>query len=122
MEITIDWNLIGRRIKAARERSGMTQEVLGDEICVSESYVSKIERGKTIVSLYRLYTIAVLLEVPPCDLLLGCCPDVKTEHDKPSSSPDKEHMYQLIDRASPTLLKAMCSICDTLMSTVDSRK
>ena len=40
----MDQKAIGRRIKAARERKGLTQEELAEEVNLSPMHVSVIER------------------------------------------------------------------------------
>lgn len=120
MDVTIDWKLLGGRLKEARKRHKLTQEKLGEKVGISASYISRIETGKDQMSMYRFFTLAVYLQVPPVDLLTGCCPNVVMESRKPSISPDKSHMYELIDRASAPMLKTMCAVCDGLMSNADS--
>lgn len=61
--IMIDYKSIGRRIAFYRRSASMTQSVLSEELGVTESYISQIERGFTKVSLPRLSQIADLLEV-----------------------------------------------------------
>ncbi len=57
-----DYGVIGKRIKNAREHKGLTQEELAESLNVSNAYISKIERGKTMVNLNRLSEICVVLE------------------------------------------------------------
>lgn len=74
MKVTVDLKLLGRRIKEARHRRKLTQAKVGEEIGVSDSYISRIETGKARMSMYRFFTMATLLQVEPSDLLVGCCP------------------------------------------------
>ena len=63
--MNIDYKLIGERIKQARKRKGMTQEVLAERLGVSIGYVSQVERGITKISLDLLGAISTILE---CDV------------------------------------------------------
>ncbi|GGG67411.1 helix-turn-helix domain-containing protein [Paenibacillus radicis (ex Gao et al. 2016)] len=60
--MSFDYGIIGRRIKKAREKKGLTQERLAEELDVSNAYISKIERGKTPISLDRLSDLCFVLE------------------------------------------------------------
>jgi Predicted transcriptional regulators len=62
MILSFDYGIIGNRIKKAREKKGLTQERLAEELDVSNAYISKIERGKTPISLDRLSELCHVLE------------------------------------------------------------
>ena len=59
----INYKAIGRRIACYRKKLSMTQATLSEELDVSESYISQIERGSAKVSLSRLDEISEILEV-----------------------------------------------------------
>ena len=63
--MNVDYKLIGNRIKDARKRSGLTQEVMSEKLGVSVGYVSQIERGITKISLDLLAAISTILN---CDI------------------------------------------------------
>ena len=65
----MDQKAIGRRIKAARERKGLTQEELAEEVDLSPMHVSVIERGVKLPKLETLMNIANALDVS-ADVLL----------------------------------------------------
>ena len=65
----MDQKAIGRRIKAARERKGLTQEELAEEVDLSPMHVSVIERGVKLQKLETLINIANALDVS-ADVLL----------------------------------------------------
>ena len=54
---------IGERIKALRTRQGMTLAGLGEQVNLSTSYLSQVERDKTTPSLTTLTAIARALDV-----------------------------------------------------------
>ncbi len=45
--MSMDYNLIGSRIKQRRREAMLTQENLAEKLSVSVGYVSQIERGIT---------------------------------------------------------------------------
>ena len=58
----IDYTAIGRRISFARKAKKITQAKLAELLEVSNTYIGKVESGKTKISLPRLYQIADILE------------------------------------------------------------
>ncbi|HGM3592333.1 TPA: helix-turn-helix domain-containing protein [Clostridioides difficile] len=65
----LDFKVIGQRIKVARIKKKLTQEVLSEKINVSPQHVSNIETGNSSVSLVTLVAIANTLEVSVDELL-----------------------------------------------------
>lgn len=60
--MSVDYKLIGSRIKIKRNAVGMTQEKLAEKIDVSVGYVSQLERGITKISLGTLAEISTILD------------------------------------------------------------
>ncbi|MBP2311486.1 helix-turn-helix transcriptional regulator [Azospirillum soli] len=58
---------IGRRVRALRERRGLTQEQLAEGIDRSVETVGNIERGQTLVAVDTLERIARFLGAPISD-------------------------------------------------------
>ncbi len=54
---------LGKRLRALRNERGLTLVQLGQQVGLSASYLSQIERGETTPSLSRLTTIAKALDV-----------------------------------------------------------
>ena len=54
---------IGLNVKKARLAAGMTQEDLAREAEISSSIVSRLETGRTMVSVERLAEFALILDV-----------------------------------------------------------
>lgn len=65
----LDFKAIGKRIKIARIKKNLTQEVLADKIGVTPQHVSNIETGNSSVSLPTLVAIANVLTVSVDELL-----------------------------------------------------
>lgn len=55
---------IGENIKQARVKAGYTQEKLAEKIDVSLSVISRLETGRTMVSVAKLQKIARILDTP----------------------------------------------------------
>lgn len=63
-------NEIGQRIRTARERLGMTQELVSDRLEIPRSAVSEIETGRREVSAFELFQLSQLFG-EPMEHLLG---------------------------------------------------
>lgn len=69
--MSIDYRVIGQRIKRRRKAIHKTQDNLAEVLSVSVGYISQIERGVTKPNLDTLARIAVCLECDLCELLTG---------------------------------------------------
>ncbi|MDE7422544.1 MAG: helix-turn-helix domain-containing protein [Lachnospiraceae bacterium] len=65
----LDFKSIGKRIKIARIKCNITQEILANKIGITPQHVSNIETGNSSVSLPTLVAIANLLKVSVDELL-----------------------------------------------------
>lgn len=99
--------LIGRRIKEARHKLGLTQEELGERARLHYSYIGQVERGNKIPSLKTLKKIAQALNIK-LEVLLEDAPEkeISPQHllaqelmaTVKNSSPDDIKMYIRIIR------------------------
>lgn len=69
--MTIDYSLIGERLKRARQAKDLTQENLAEKMDVSVAFLSRIERGTSHINLNRLTEICSLLDVSEGYILSG---------------------------------------------------
>lgn len=67
----IDYDVIGKRIKQARIKKGLSQENLADELDISTAFLSRVETGKSQINLKRLLQVGKVLDVPPEELISG---------------------------------------------------
>lgn len=63
--MSIDYKIIGQRIKSKRIERNMTQEELSEKLGVSVGYISQLERGITRINLDTLSNISLELN---CDI------------------------------------------------------
>lgn len=64
-----DLQRFGSRVRAERERLGVSQEELADRASVHRTYLGGVERGERNVGLLNLLRIARALRVSPAVLL-----------------------------------------------------
>ena len=65
----MDQKAIGKRRKSAREKKGLTQEQLAEQVNLSPMHISVIERGNKLPRLETLIKIANVLDVSADTLL-----------------------------------------------------
>jgi len=68
-ELQIKNEIIGKNIRAERNRVGMSQIALAKAISVSEPVIVHMETGRTSQPITRLYAVAEVLGVSIYDLL-----------------------------------------------------
>lgn len=61
---------VGKRIKIVRQRNGLTQDQLAEQVGLSPKYISGIERGVENPTMEILLRVAKMLGVEPYDLFL----------------------------------------------------
>ena len=61
--------LVGRNVRRARERAGLSQEQLAVRAGVSQQYVSTVENGRRNVTVVSLYILAQQMDATPVELL-----------------------------------------------------
>lgn len=60
---TLNKKAFGRKIKEAREKCGLTQAELAEEIGVSQNFLGDIERGVKLPSLGKLISLSNVLKL-----------------------------------------------------------
>lgn len=68
---TVDYKLIGNRVKRKRKELNLTQEQLANELNLTTFYISKIENGKATATLDTLALIAYRLQLDLAYLITG---------------------------------------------------
>lgn len=97
----IDYQAIGQRIRTARIKKGITQEVVSYIVDVTPAHMSNIETGKTKVSLSTLIAIANALSVSAdtllCDNVLNVKVIFETEAKELFKDCDEYEIRLLVD-------------------------
>lgn len=69
--MALDYTIIGERIKLARTKAKLTQEMLAEQLEVSVPYLSRIECGDSHINLKRLNQICEILNTTEGEILNG---------------------------------------------------
>lgn len=78
----LNYKAIGKRIKIARIKAELTQEVLAEKAEISPTHLSNIETGTTRVSLSTIVAIANALEVTVDDFLCDSIVHAKLQFER----------------------------------------
>lgn len=105
--MTLDYELIGQRIARYRKKQHITQESLAEYLDVSTAFISKIERGKTQLSLERLVQICHFLNITSSDLIDGSSFQ--------SDSYMKPELYSLLEQCPKELFPLIKAIIEDLL-------
>ena len=100
--MALDYNIIGQRIKKARQNKHLTQEDLAEKLDVSVAFLSRIERGSSHINLKRLNQICDILNITEGQILNGSSGNSKnylnaefSELLKSSSSEEQTLIYKI---------------------------
>ena len=80
--MSLDYSIIGERLKKARISKGFTQEQLAEKIDVSVAFLSRVERGNSHINLKRLNQLCRLLDVSEGYILNGASSNADNYLDK----------------------------------------
>lgn len=61
--------IVGQNYQKARATNGITQEEVAEKLELSPSYISDIERGKSLGSIHTLISLCNLYKVSPNEIL-----------------------------------------------------
>lgn len=110
--VLVSYKTIGRNIRQARVRAGLTQEQTAELLKISQLHFGRLERGERPASLEQIARIAQVLEVSTASLLSGCTLDgIFTIPPDDSAEAVAGAIAHLAGGCSPKARKLMLSVC-----------
>lgn len=106
--MSLDFTIIGQRIKEARLNKKLTQEKLAEKLDVSVAFLSRIERGAITINLKRLSEICSILGVSEGEILNGALPS--------SSQYLSQEFSDLLKNCPPDKLKLIYDIAKLIVN------
>ncbi len=106
--MSVDFKLIGSRIKETRKNAKKTQEWLAEQIDVSVGYISQIERGITKISLETLAEICAVLDGNMSYLVTG----IASSHNDYLKNEIVDNISKLNKKEKKLLLSIIDAILD----------
>ena len=108
----VSYKVIGRNIRQARAKAGLTQEQTAERLKISQLHFGRLERGERPVSLEHLARIAKVLGVPTASLLTGCTlEEVFATPADESTAACASAFAHLAGSCSPKARKLMLTVC-----------
>ena len=95
--------ILGKRLQAARNQKGYTQEYIAEKIDLTPEHVSRIENGKKDVYLRKLALWCDALDVPIEEMLSGAVMPVNPAHNRQFGG--------IAQGCSEETVTAMLSVC-----------
>lgn len=80
MEVTVNYEDVGNKIRERRNFLKVTQENLANDINVSASFISDIENGRRKMSLETMIKISIVLKTSLDYFVLDNVKDIKTKN------------------------------------------
>lgn len=80
MEVTVNYEDVGNKIRERRNFLKVTQESLANDINVSASFISDIENGRRKMSLETMIKISIALKTSLDYFVLDNVKDIKTKN------------------------------------------
>ena len=80
MEVTVNYEDVGNKIRGRRNFLKVTQENLANDINVSASFISDIENGRRKMSLETMIKISIALKTSLDYFVLDNVKDIKTKN------------------------------------------
>lgn len=107
--------VLAKRIRAERERAGLTREQLAEAVDIAPSFLAYLEKNQRKPSLPTIVGLAQVLKVPVRDFFA----DIKTT---PASEDDKaiEQFAHLIRSKTPAQKKAIINGLKTLAKSFEA--
>lgn len=120
-KMELDLKSIGRRMRAEREKFGLSREEFAEIIGLSDYYIGQLERGERQMSLPVLVKVSCCLHVS-LDYLIFCkpAPDTYNIYDDAraaayDASDCSSEIYELIKKCSPLELELVKKILKTIL-------
>ena len=119
----IDYRILGRNIKDARERLGKTQAAIANEMQIITSTYGKFERGALKPSLERLVAICQILKLSVENSLRGAViADIIASNAPPANDKYLVEFRVLMDQChSPKSIQAMLALCQQVVILENSK-
>ena len=94
MEVTVNYEDVGNKIRERRNFLKVTQENLANDINVSASFISDIENGRRKMSLETMIKISIALKTSLDYFVLDNVKDIKTKNNiKETVDEKKESIF-----------------------------
>jgi len=103
--------MTGQKLRLLREFRNYSQEYIAEKLGITQNAYSRIENNQTKITTDRLSRLAIILNIPPVELLSDKEPVI--QFSEPSSIPaegiKEEHWKELIESTRQLYVQVICS-------------
>ena len=103
--------MTGQKLRLLREFRNYSQEYIAEKLGITQNAYSRIENNQTKVTIERLERLAVILNIPPLELLSDKEPVIQfsepCSHQPPSLK--EEHWKEMIENTRELYGQVICS-------------
>ncbi len=100
--------MTGQKLRVLREFRNYSQEYIAEKLGITQNAYSRIENNQTKMTAERLGRLAVILNIPPMELLSDKEP-VLHFSDPPSAAPGDAHWKEMIENTRQLYGQVICS-------------
>jgi len=110
-----DYRVLGKHMREARKRCGLTQAQMAEILGVSTHYYNSLERGKECISFPRFAQFLTITRASANELLAGCQEGIQGSCEpSPDWGKKRRAMEKLLDRSSEETTGAYVDVCSAL--------
>lgn len=103
---------IGARARAARQRLGLTQADVAEEVDIAAEVYGRLERGQMLPSVPTLIKLVRVLRITPNELLLG---QVQPGRPREPVRPEVERLTRTLARADKRLVRRIGIVVEAMI-------
>lgn len=107
--MSLDYAVLGQRIKQARLAKNLTQEDLSEKLDISVAFLSRVERGNSHINLKRLNQLCNLLDVSEGYILNGASSN--------STNYLNKEFSELLKKCPPEKQRLIYNVAKTIIDT-----
>jgi len=101
--------MTGQKLRVLREFRNYSQEYIAEKLGITQNAYSRIENNQTKITAERLGRLAVILNIPPMELLSDKEPVLHFADSPPHTSPKEDHWKEMIENTRQLYGQVICS-------------
>lgn len=118
----INYQRIGRHLRAARKRKGLTQAEVSEILNIAENTYSNMERGKQKTSLTRIIQLCTIYEIAPGSILDDCSDAlISLPESQEEENIEKQELHLLVRKCSDQTAHVLNIAAQALYNALDLR-
>jgi len=101
--------MTGQKLRVLREFRNYSQEYIAEKLGITQNAYSRIENNQTKMTAERLGRLAIILNIPPMELLSDKEPILHFSDAAPFIPPKEDHWKEMIENTRQLYGQVICS-------------